>query len=58
VVTDIFGKKEYQTMFDALVESVLEDRRLAVTEAVARTREEVAEAVEEAVARMREEDRR
>jgi predicted transposase/invertase (TIGR01784 family) len=28
-VTDQFAKKEYQTMFDALVESVLEDKRLA-----------------------------
>jgi predicted transposase/invertase (TIGR01784 family) len=28
-VTDQFVKKEYQTMFDALVESVLEDKRLA-----------------------------
>ncbi|MFP3090089.1 hypothetical protein LQZ21_07155, partial [Treponema sp. TIM-1] len=28
------GKKEYQTMFDALVESVLEDKRLAREEGI------------------------
>jgi hypothetical protein len=39
-VTDFFEKKEYQTMFDALVESVLEDKRLAVEEAVEKTQEE------------------
>ncbi|MFP3090254.1 hypothetical protein LQZ21_08000 [Treponema sp. TIM-1] len=39
-VKEYVGKKEYQTMFDALVESVLEDKRLAREEGWEEGREE------------------
>ncbi|MFP3091054.1 hypothetical protein LQZ21_12090, partial [Treponema sp. TIM-1] len=39
-VKEHVGKKEYQTMFDALVESVLEDKRLAREEGRHEGREE------------------
>ncbi|MDR2071632.1 MAG: hypothetical protein LBP81_09490, partial [Treponema sp.] len=44
-VTDLIERKEYRTMFDALVESVLADKRQAVQRAKEESRQEWERAV-------------
>jgi hypothetical protein len=55
-VTDQFAKKEYQTMFDALVESVLEDKRLARNEGIRLGRDEGRREDAQEIARRMKED--